>query len=223
MKYFFFFSNLFGDILAYVRENAAFAKLRATHPTCKFHKGARMINSSLADFNVLFYDVLLINSVLGSHTYVQKGSVIYNAEIGKFCSIASGVTIGPGIHRTDGVSTHPSFYLKNTPLVKVYASQDQFAVSKKTVIAHDVWIGENVIIMDGVNVGTGAIVASGAVVTKDVEPYSIIGGVPAKHIKFRFEHDVRQGLLDSKWWDHTEEWFEQNFAILAKPELLIKK
>jgi acetyltransferase-like isoleucine patch superfamily enzyme len=222
-SFFILIFNMLRDVANYIRTNWALAKLKTANPTSKFYKGVQVINSTFGGFNVLFYDTILINSALGSHTYVQRGSNIFNTEIGKFCSIASDVTIGPGIHKVDGISTHPSFYLKNTPLAKVYSKIDQFEVSKKTVIGNDVWIGEKAIVMDGVKVGTGAIVASGAVVTKDVEPYSIVGGVPAKHIKYRFEQNVRQGLLESKWWNQSEEWLEKNFATFDKPELLIKK
>lgn len=184
------------------------------NPTCKFYKRVVIIDSILEGINILFDHTQVISSTLGMHTYVQKRSSIVNAEIGKFCSIASNVSIGPGIHKIDGVSTHPSFYLINTPLIKSYVNKDMFESSKRTFIGHDVWIGEGVVIIDGVKIGTGAIIAAGAVVTKDVNPYSIVGGVPAKHIKYRFELDIVDLLLKSEWWNYSDDWFLNNTDLM---------
>ncbi|WP_426668526.1 DapH/DapD/GlmU-related protein [Mucilaginibacter sp. McL0603] len=115
------------------------------------------------------------------------------------------------MHKLDGASTHPAFYLRNTPLLKKYSNQDEFTTAKQTLIGHDVWIGENAIVLDGVNIGTGAVVAAGAVVTKDVAPYTIVGGVPAKIIKTRFSGSEIDCILNSKWWDKNEEWLIENY------------
>jgi acetyltransferase-like isoleucine patch superfamily enzyme len=137
-----------------------------------------------------------------------------NTDLGRFCSIASNVSIGPGVHKTDSVSTHPAFYLNNTPLVKTFVSSDLFESSKKTIIGDDVWIGEGVVVLDGIKIGTGSIIAAGAVVTKDIEPYTIVGGVPAKFIKHRFDLETIDVLLKSEWWNYPEEWFEKNFELM---------
>ena len=148
---------------------------------------------------------------------------MFNAKIGKFCSIASGVSIGPGIHKMDGVSTHPVFYLQNTPLKKKFSDKDLIKSSKTTTIGHDVWIAERAILIDGISIGTGAIIAAGSVVTKDVEPYSIVGGIPAKHIKYRFDEKERELLLASQWWDLPEEWLMKNYSLFSStPEFLNK-
>jgi len=187
------------------------AKNQSAYPDCKFYKGAELINSMLGGNNVLFNNVWVINSSIGAHTYIQKASTIVNANIGKFCSIAAAVSIGPGVHKLDSVSTHPAFYLKNTPLAKTYCLQDEFKSSKQTVIGHDVWIGVRAIILDGVTIGTGAVIAAGAVVTKNVEPYNIVGGVPAKVLKTRFTSAEIELALKSKWWDKDEQWLQQNY------------
>src|ERR1700748_1321356 len=89
------------------------AKNRVEYPDCRFYEGCVFVNSKAGHFNVLFNKTQVINSIIGSHTYIQKRSTIVNATIGKFCSIASDVCVGPGIHKLDGVSTHPVFYLKD--------------------------------------------------------------------------------------------------------------
>ena len=89
-------------------------------------------------------------------------------------------------------------------------------------IGNDVWIGEKAIILDGVTIGNGAVIAAGAVVTKDVQPYSIVGGVPAKHIKFRFDEETRCIIEQSCWWDNTEEWFIRNADTMLDPRSFLK-
>src|SRR5882757_11427890 len=114
---------LFRAMKDYFSAALRLAKNQSAYPDCKFYKGAELVNSALGGYNVLFNNVLVINSAIGAHTYLQKSSSVVNANIGKFCSIASGVSIGPGIHKLDSVSTHPAFYLKNTPLAKTYCPQ----------------------------------------------------------------------------------------------------
>jgi acetyltransferase-like isoleucine patch superfamily enzyme len=184
------------------------------NPTCRFLPGAVLIESKLEGFNILFNDVQIINSTVGKHTYFQKRTTVVNTDLGRFCSIASNVSIGPGVHKIDSVSTHPAFYLKNTPLVKTFVNADLFESSKKTIVGDDVWIGEGVIVLDGIKIGTGSIIAAGAVVTKDIEPYTIVGGVPAKYIKHRFDHETIDVLLKSEWWNYPEEWFEKNSELM---------
>jgi acetyltransferase-like isoleucine patch superfamily enzyme len=187
---------------------------RRKFPNSKVSLSSKLYDIKLSGYNVLFENVILVKSFLGVHTYIQRGTSVINASIGKFCSIAPNVSIGPGIHKLDCVSTHPSFYLKNNPLAKTYAIADQFNPSKKTIVGHDVWIGERVVVIDGVTIGTGAVIAAGAVVTKDVEPYSIVGGVPAKHIKYRFNTETIAVLLNSEWWNNTEQWFDLNYKSM---------
>ena len=117
-------------------------------------------------------------------------------KIGKYVSIARNVTLGLGQHPTNLVSTSPIIYNNNPQ----YLNVEQYL--KPVEIDNDVWIGTSAIVMGGVHIHTGAIVAAGAVVTKDVPPYAIVGGVPAKIIKYRFDEPTRNKLLASKWWEY---------------------
>ncbi len=132
---------------------------------------------------------------IGNYTYVNGGKIFY-AKIGKFCSIGYGVYIGSGEHYINKVTTFP---LKNR--VGGIKGFIDFPEQKNSIIGNDVWIGNNVIIKQGVRIGDGAIIGSGAVVTKDVEPYSILVGVPARILKKRFDDEIIKELLKIRWWD----------------------
>lgn len=212
----YFFRSIFFHLYLRIIEVYSIAKLQNENPNCRFYPGTKISNSVFSKYNVIFNDVLMDSCEIGDHTYIQKRSTIFNAKIGKFCSIASGVSIGPGIHKLDGISTHPVFYLNETPLIKKFSKEDLYEVSKQTIIGHDVWIGERAILMDGISVGTGAVIAAGAVVTKDVAPYSIVGGVPARHLKFRFEMEEILVLLKSEWWNYSDKWMEENYKSFNK-------
>lgn len=222
-----FFKRLFQNLCTGVSEVFSLSKLQKKYPNCAFYPGAKIYNSVFGNYNIVFNDVLMAECAIGDHTYIQKRATLFNADIGKFCSIASGVSIGPGMHKTDRVSTHPAFYLKDTPLLKKFSDKDLFISYKRTSIGHDVWIGEKAIVLDGITIGHGAIIAASSVVTKDVAPYSIVGGIPAKHIRSRFDETKIEGLLKLEWWNYPEDWLAKhyidfgeisNFLLKAKQE-----
>ena len=141
---------------------------------------------------------------IGRYTYISSG-YIENAIIGSFCSIANNVTIGPGNHKTQTLSTYPIF----ARVLKSNQNSD-FETEEPAVIGNDVWIGQNAVIMSGVKVGNGAVVAAGAVVTRDIPPYQIWGGVPAKLIRVRFNEEKIHWIESVKWWEQSIEWIRDH-------------
>lgn len=156
-------------------------------------------------YKVFVGDNTVLNNVnIGDYSYVNSNSNIRNTTIGKFCSIGPQVKIVVGNHPTNLVSTHPTFYSNNKPFL-TFSDKMYFEEYKNVKIGNDVWIGEDVLIPGGIIIGDGAIVTSKAVVTKNVEPYSIVGGVPAKHIKYRFEQEQIKIIQESEWWNWEED------------------
>lgn len=150
----------------------------------------------------IFKGTIINKSKIASFSYIGRNSLIQNATIGRFCSISKEVNIGLGSHPLDMFSTSQVFYRKANALKLDIIPKDLgFKEYKPIQIGHDVWIGTRAIILDGVSVGHGAVIAANSVVTKDVPPYAIVGGVPAKIIKYRFTENVINELLNLKWWE----------------------
>lgn len=173
-------------------------------------------------------DTVLFNTFLDFGSYVGDQSNLSNCKIGKFCSIGNGVKHECGSHPTDWVSTHPAFYsvghscgfgfVDEMKYQEVTRADGQFHV----VIENDVWIGSRATILDGVTIGNGAIVAAGSVVIKDVPPYSIVGGIPAKVIKYRFEENVIEILQNSRWWEKDFSWLQDHAEYFSNVEKFVE-
>lgn len=188
-----------------------------------------VINSSFGNYAQLRENVFVSNSKVGNYTkiddnvslnsvqlndcsYLSTSSIISRTKIGKFCSIGPDCRIGLGKHPSKNfVSTHPVFFSTSQQIPISFADRNYFNEFEEIKIGNDVWVGSNCIIMDGVVIGDGAILAAGSVVTKDVPPYAIVGGVPAKTIRYRFEEEEIEFLLNFKWWDKDIDWLEINF------------
>jgi len=160
------------------------------------------------------------NFSIGSYTYGKPK--IYAAPksltIGSFCSIADGVTIYSGAeHHHDWVSAY-HFSAK-------FDCKECSTTKGNVAIGNDVWIGDGALILSGVTIGDGAVIAARAVVVKDVKPYSVVGGNPAKHIKFRFDETKIKKLLKIKWWSWDKEKIENNFDLILNDDIdkFIKK
>lgn len=158
--------------------------------------------SSFTRKSGLRYGAKLFNVHMGDYSSVGIDSKISNAIIGRYTVIAREVYVGVGAHPTNFLTAHSIFY-KNSPwgFHPEWVKRIDYNESPVCHIGNDVWIGTRAIIMDGVNVSDGAIVAAGSVVTKDVPPYAVVGGVPAKVIKYRFPQEMIDCLLDIQWWN----------------------
>lgn len=161
---------------------------------------------------------------LGRCSYLGEDCRIH-ADIGRYCSIASEVCTIHGRHpTTHWVSTSPVFFSPDCQCGITYTSKRLYdEASPKTQIGNDVWIGARVTILSGVSIGDGAVIAAGAVVTKNVEPYTIVGGVPAKPIRKRFSDEQIEALLKLKWWDKDEAWIKDHAAKFSHVDELIQE
>ena len=152
------------------------------------------------------------------------------ATIGKYCSLGNYIHVARGRHPAhDWVSTHPAFYSKAKQAGFTFSSENRFQEEvyadpinrASVVIENDVWIGDNVLLMAGVRLKNGAIVAAGAVVTKDVEPYSIVAGIPAKVIGYRFDKEYVKVVEETEWWNKSPEWLEQNSDLFTDIKVFV--
>lgn len=184
--------------LLYIKKHVKFDK-RVTLNTNHYFEG----------WNAIGKNTEISYTSLGLGTYISDNCIIRMTKIGRFCSIGSSVQMGIGTHPTKVyVSTHPAFFSTSNERGFTFAQKDTFEEltyiddERKYVlsIGNDVWIGSNVIFTDGLHIGDGAIIAAGAVVTKDVPPYAIVGGVPAKIIRYRFTDEEIEKLNSIKWW-----------------------
>jgi phosphonate metabolism protein (transferase hexapeptide repeat family) len=184
--------------------------------------GCEIRNVNFGNHNYLGKNVVLRDSTIGDHSYINSNSVVVNTKIGKFCSIGPNVQIVLGSHPMNMVSTHPAFYASNKSFL-TYADSNYFDEISPVEIGNDVWIGEGVLIPGGVKIGDGAVIASRSVVTRDVEPYSIVGGIPAKHIRYRFDQDLNTKIREAKWWDWSDDELEKHFMDFHDPLVFKEK
>lgn len=184
--------------------------------------------------NSIARGVQMHNCKLGYSSYVSNDSILFHTKIGRFCCIADHVHICLGNHPTDFVTMHPSFYYDTTsqigytfhqgePLFNNIYKYPKNETIFQIVVGNDVWIGSHALIMGGITIGDGAVVAAGAVVVRDVEPYSIVAGVPARIIKKRFSSDYIEILLDSKWWERPFEEIESHYKDYVNIDEYIDK
>lgn len=169
-------------------------------------------NSSFGRNNIIGSHCLVSNTTMGDFSYINSYSYVLYTTMGRYCSIGPNVKIAPGKHPTSVfVSTHPVTFSSQGNL-KNFGNEQKFKNYEPVIIGNDVWIGSNAIIIDGITIGNGAIVAANSVVVKDVGPYEIVGGNPAKFIKKRFNEEQIKYLQDTQWWNNDEAWMQKNIS-----------
>lgn len=197
-------------------------------------KGSKCDKTTFEGMNALMENARVQACNIGLGTYVGSNTNLQKTKVGRFCSIADHVNTGFGSHPTKCfVTTFPAFYYdtKNLGFSFYQGGGNLFDIWKYVdprrrylvEIGNDVWIGSHVLIMDGIKIGDGAIVAAGAVVAKDVEPYSIVGGVPARHIRYRFTKAQIVFLLSFKWWERNITWIKEHYQEFQNIESFIQK
>jgi len=173
--------------------------------TCKIEPGSQVVSSEF-----------------GQHSYCGYDCVLLNTSVGSFCSISDNVVVGGSNHPVHFVSTSPVF-LSHRDSVKAKFSKFKYLDLPRTMIGNDVWLGHSARVRAGVEIGHGAVVAMGSVVTKDVPPYSVVGGNPARVLRMRFSEEIIEGLLATEWWSLSGDelgrwatWFDDPEKFLQK-------
>ena len=163
---------------------------------------------------VIYRLVKMKDSSIGRYSYVAHNTDIESAEIGQFCSIADNCRIGMSSHTLNKISTSPLFTQRfNACRFKWCENDIDSDADKRTVLGNDVWIGTGATLVCGskaLNIGDGAVIAAGSVVTKDVPPYAVVAGCPAKILRYRFSDETIAEMEREKWWDKSEDWIRES-------------
>nr|WP_315184826.1 CatB-related O-acetyltransferase [uncultured Flavobacterium sp.] len=188
---------------------------------CTISIGCNIKNTKFGNCVFLGENVSIVDSSINDYTYINSNSKIRNTTIGKFCSIGPNVQIILGKHPSTFISSHPMFYANNKPF-KTFSDKTYIEEYDHVKIGHDVWIAEGVLIPGGISIGNGAIITARSVVTKDVAPYSIVGGIPAKLIKYRFDEQTINLINSSGWWEWEEIKLRKNFRLFHDANEFVK-
>lgn len=160
------------------------------------------------------YEADIFDSKIGKRTSVGRYTTIRNCDIGGYCAISWNCSLGAKNHHYERLSCSGAFYHSRFGLVDADIKEMEYI--PPTVIGNDVWIGCNAVVVSGVTIGDGAVIGAGAIVTKDVEPYAIVVGVPGKCVGYRFEEDIRKNLLEAKWWLWEDDLLKENVEIFQQ-------
>jgi acetyltransferase-like isoleucine patch superfamily enzyme len=185
-------------------------------------RGTAIINSRIHKTSKVEAGSEVVNSTFDRYSFCGYNCTIANCDIGAFCSISNSVVIGGARHPMEWVSTSPVFSSRKDS-VKMKFSKHNKGNTLKSRIGNDVWIGEKALIKAGVLIGDGAVIGMGSVVTKDVPPYAIVAGCPAKIIRKRFDDETIEKLLKIKWWAFDDALLERYAKYVTSPEDFIQE
>ena len=191
--------------------NTRISKFALVDNYSKFHATSRICRK-----------VKTIKSNIHAFTYISPCTEIVYANIGKFCSIGPECIIGLPSHSFNNISTSPIFTSKNNSTKYQWTHKNTYNEFKQINICNDVWIGSRVIVMGGVKIGNGAIIGAGAIVTKDVPDYTVVAGIPAKIIKYRFSKEIIDLLLKIKWWNMPDKKIKKNIQFFQKDNFSVE-
>lgn len=189
------------------------------------HPTSRAKNCALGKYTELGEECVLEETTLGDYSYCfGKNDIIYS-EIGRFASIATGVRVNPVQHpaRFRAAAHHFTYRCAHYGLGEDDNSLIAWRRENRVTIGHDVWLGHNAVIMGGVTIGNGAVVGAGAVVTHDVSPYEIVGGVPAKHIAWRYDEPIIAAMEHIQWWNWEHETLKERLRDFDDVDAFCKK
>lgn len=186
------------------------------HKMAMIARGVSLKNTKLEAYANIAHNAELIESRIGKRSSIGRYTKIRYADVGTYCAVSWDVTIGADQHPTNRISGSAAFFQKRFGLVNKNSSKGEVA---KTIVGNDVLIGCNSVIKSGVIIGTGAIIGAGAVVLNDVQPFEIVGGVPAKHIGWRFDEAIRGKLIETKWWEWDDGQLKDNIALFQSDNI----
>lgn len=204
------------------------AKLLGFPSGCWIEKKCLIRNVKMEPFCHIGENCRVFSTRMGFGSGISRDSIMDSVLMGRYTTLGPDVKVVTGQHPTRKIaSTHPAFYSARGQMGFTYVDKTVFQETRfakdtyKVVIGNDVWIGSYTRILEGVTIGDGAVVAAGAVVTRDVPPYAIVGGVPAKVIRYRFEEDTIRKLLELKWWEKDQQWIKDHADDFENVEKLL--
>ncbi len=214
------FSVMWADLKTYLKVKVLYKK---RHPNSTVLSYVNNDINILGQYLNIRENVFISAAVqsIGDGTYIGNNSSIFECDkIGKFCSISHGVKIGLSNHPLDHISTNALFY--NASLKWVNQSTFNEQETKRCTIGNDVLISANATVLNGVKIGDGAVIGAGAFVNQDVPPYSIVAGMPAKVIRYRFDDEIVSKMLQLSWWDQDIALLKEKQSLFNDPETFLK-